>query len=140
MSADNEPFRVALAKGLRYEAVLRHHSQLESVDFDLELVEVPASDDEAVESLSGFQGVVWPHGPYRLAPFDRLTDLVGVLAPTVGVDHVDLKAATEAGVVVGHLPTFATEQTADIVMFLILGSVRRVPQTLDKWRDRKSVV
>ncbi len=137
MPTDSEPFRVALAKGLRYEAVLRHRSQLESASVDLELVEVPGSDDEAVEALSGFHGVVWPHGPYRLAPFHRLTDLIGVLAPTVGVDHVDLQAATEAGVVVGHLPTFATEQTADIVMFLILGSVRRVPQTLDKWREGK---
>ena len=137
MPADNKPFRVALTAGLRFESVLRHRSHLESVGVDLKLVDVPASDDEAVDKLSGFQGVIWQHGPYRLAPFERLTDLVGVLAPTVGVDHVDLGAATEAGVVVGHLPTFATEQTADIVMFLILGSVRRVAQILSQWREGK---
>ena len=133
----NQSFRVALTKGARYESVLRHRSGLEPAGVDLEVVEIPTSDDEAVEILSGFHGVIWPHCPYRLAPFDRLTDLVSVLAPTVGVDHVDLGAATEAGVVVGHLPTFATEQTADIVMFLILGAVRRVPQAIDQWRQGK---
>ncbi len=133
----NQPFRVALTKGARYESVLRHQSRLAPAGVDLQVVEIPTCDDEAVETLSGFHGVIWPHCPYRLTPFDRLTDLVGVLAPTVGVDHVDLGAATEAGVVVGHLPTFATEQTADIVMFLILGAVRRIPQALDQWREGK---
>ena len=132
-----QPFQIALVKGLRYEAMLRYRSSLEDSGVRLEVVDLPGTDDEAVQLLSGFQGVIWPHGPYRLAPFDRLPDLVAVLAPTVGVDHVDLKAATASGVVVGHLATFCTEQTADIVMFLILGSVRRVPQTLNAWRQGK---
>ena len=133
----NPPFRVALTKGARFESVLRHSAGLESAGVELAVVDIPTSDDEAVETLDGFQGVIWTHCPYRLAPFDRLTDLVGVLAPTVGVDHVDLGAATEVGVVVGHLPTFATEQTADIVMFLILGAVRRIPQAIDQWSQGK---
>ena len=88
-----------------------------------------------MERLAGFHGIIWPHGPYRLTPFDRLPDLQGVIAPTVGVDHVDLDAATAAGVVVGNLPAFATEQTADAAMFLIIGSVRRVPQMWAQWRQ-----
>lgn len=136
----SRPFRVALTKGARYDSVLRHTAEFESTSVQVEVVEVPTSDDEAVDILSGFQGVIWTHCPYRLTPFDRLPDLVGVLAPTVGVDHVDLGAATEAGVVVGHLPTFATEQTADIVMFLILGAVRRVPQAIEQWRQGRRTI
>ena len=116
-------FRVALAKSLRYEAVVDHRAPLDAARVKLDLVESPLSDDEAVAAFKGYHGVIWPHGPHRLRAFDRMPDLVGVIATTVGVDHVDLESATASGVVVGHLPTFATEQTADITMFLILGSV-----------------
>ena len=129
-----KPFRVALADGLRYEGVLRHRHHLDAIGASLDVLESPTSDAEAVERLSGYHGLIWPHGPYRLHSFDRLPDLIGVIAGTVGVDHVDLDAATSAGVVVGHIPAFATEQTADLAMYLILGAVRRIPQMLNQWR------
>lgn len=130
----HKPFRVALANGLRYASVLDFEHLLAAVGATLSVVDVPTSDADAVQRLSGFEGIIWPHGTYTLAPFADLPDLLGVIAPTVGVDHVDLDAATAAGVVVGHLPTFATEQTADMAMFLMIGAVRRVPQMLDQWR------
>lgn len=133
-------FRVALADGLRYASVLDFTHLLDAVGASLTVVEAPTSDDEAVERLVGFDGIIWPHGPYRLTPFDRLPDLQGVIAPTVGVDHVDLDAATAAGVVVGNLPAFATEQTADAAMFLIIGSVRRVPQMWAQWRQGRRAI
>ena len=131
----DKPFRVALANGLRYASVLDFTHLLDAVGASLSVVDAPTSDEQAVERLSGYDGIIWPHGPYRLTPFDRLPDLQGVIAPTVGVDHVDLEAATAAGVVVGNLPAFATEQTADAAMFLIIGSVRRVPQMWAQWRQ-----
>ena len=82
----------------------------------------------------GYQGVIYSHGHYRLHTFDELPDLVGVIAPTVGVDHVDIEAATAAGVVVGNIPTFATEQTADTALYLMLGAVRRIPRILTEWQ------
>ena len=136
----DKTFRVALASGLRYAAVLDFAHLLESAGASLDVVGQPESDAEAVERLAGFHGVIWPHGPYRLTPFDQLPDLQGVIAPTVGIDHVDLDAATAAGVVVGHLPSFATEQTADMAMFLIIGAARRVPQILDQWRQGRRAI
>ena len=129
------PFRVALANGLRYASVLDFTHLLDDAGASLTVVDAPTSDAEAAERLAGFHGIIWPHGPYRLTPFDQLPDLQGVIAPTVGVDHVDLDAATAAGVVVGHLRDFATEQTADMAMFLIIGTVRRVPQMWAQWRQ-----
>ena len=84
-------------------------------------------------AFRGYQGVIYSHGHYQLHTFDQLPDLVGVIAPTVGVDHVDIQAATAAGVVVGNIPTFATEQTADIALYLMLGAVRRIPRILSEW-------
>ena len=129
----DDSFRVALTDGLRHERVVEHRQPLDAIGATLDVVPAPTSDEEAVDRLAGYQGVIYSHGHYRLHTFDQLPDLLGVIAPTVGVDHVDIEAATAAGVVVGNIPTFATEQTADTALYLILGAVRRVPRILNEW-------
>lgn len=47
---------------------------------------------------------------------------------SVGVDHVDLDAATERGLPVGHTPGVLTETTADFTFALILAAARRVAE------------
>ncbi len=48
-----------------------------------------------------------------------------------GVDHIDVKAATERGIVVTNTPGVLTEDTADIAMALILATARRVVEGAD---------
>jgi glyoxylate reductase len=47
---------------------------------------------------------------------------------SVGLDHVDLGAARERGVRVGHTPGVLTETTADLAFALILAAARRVAE------------
>ena len=47
---------------------------------------------------------------------------------SVGVDHVDVAAATELGVAVGHTPGVLTETTADFSFALMLAAARRVSE------------
>src|SRR5437764_12460472 len=59
----------------------------------------------------------------------------------VGVDNVDVEAATQAGVVVMNTPGGNTISTAELTFAMILGLARKVPQahasmTDGKW-DRK---
>jgi len=44
----------------------------------------------------------------------------------VGVDNIDLDAATRAGIAVGHTPNILTETTADLAFALLMASARRV--------------
>jgi glyoxylate reductase len=46
----------------------------------------------------------------------------------VGVDHIDLAAATARGVPVGHTPGVLTETTADLTFALLLAAARRIPE------------
>ncbi|MDK1024198.1 MAG: C-terminal binding protein [Gammaproteobacteria bacterium] len=50
---------------------------------------------------------------------------------SVGVDMVDVEAATEAGIVVTNVPDVFTEEVADHAMMLLLASARRV-KLMDK--------
>ena len=46
---------------------------------------------------------------------------------SVGVDHVDLAAASARGIAVGHTPGVLTEATADLAFALLLAA-RRIPE------------
>jgi glyoxylate reductase len=46
----------------------------------------------------------------------------------VGVDNVDLAAATSRGIPVGHTPDVLTESTADLALALMLAAGRRLPE------------
>lgn len=52
----------------------------------------------------------------------------------VGVDNVDLDAATRRGIPVGHTPDVLTDATADLAFALLLAAARRLPAAIDAVR------
>ena len=59
---------------------------------------------------------------------------------SVGVDHVDLQAAKNRGIVVTNTPDVLSDATAEIVMLLLLGAARRASEgerlvRSSEWRD-----
>jgi glyoxylate reductase len=56
----------------------------------------------------------------------RAPRLRAISSVSVGLDHVDLAAATARGIPVGHTPGVLTETTADLAFALLLAAARRV--------------
>jgi glyoxylate reductase len=56
----------------------------------------------------------------------RAPRLRAISSVSVGVDHIDLAAATERAIPVGHTPGVLTETTADLAFALLLATARRV--------------
>ena len=52
----------------------------------------------------------------------------------VGVDNVDVAAATARGIPVGHTPGVLTDATADMTFALLMSAARRVPEGIEKVR------
>jgi glyoxylate reductase len=57
----------------------------------------------------------------------------------VGVDNIDLEAATRAGIAVGHTPGVVTDATADLAFGLLMATARRIAEgdrhvRAGKWR------
>lgn len=71
----------------------------------------------------------------------RLPDSVGVIANfSVGVDHVDLAAARQRGIVVTNTPDVLSDATAEVAMLCMLGAARRAGEgerlvRSASWRD-----
>jgi lactate dehydrogenase-like 2-hydroxyacid dehydrogenase len=53
----------------------------------------------------------------------------------VGVDNIDLQAATERGIPVGHTPGVLTDATADLAFTLLLTAARSIPEGVEKVKD-----
>lgn len=56
----------------------------------------------------------------------RAPRLRAISSVSVGVDHIDLSAATARAIPVGHTPGVLTETTADLAFALLLATARRV--------------
>lgn len=53
----------------------------------------------------------------------------------VGVDNIDLQAAAQRGIPVGHTPDLLTDATADLAFALILAAARRLGEAIDYARS-----
>jgi lactate dehydrogenase-like 2-hydroxyacid dehydrogenase len=69
-----------------------------------------------------------------IVPFDRLdSEFFRRVSPSVkvistysvGVDHIDMRAAAERNIPIGYTPAEVTDATADVAMLLLLGASRR---------------
>ncbi len=62
------------------------------------------------------------------ALLEMLPKLRFISSMSVGVDHIDLTAATERGIPVGHTPGVLVETTADTTFALLMAASRRVAE------------
>jgi len=65
--------------------------------------------------------------PVDAALFEACPNLRAVANYAVGVDNIDLAAATGRGIPVGNTPDVLTEATADLALALMLSLMRRIP-------------
>lgn len=84
---------------------------------------------ELLEAVAGAEGLlsmlVDEIDPELMA---RAGQLRVISQMAVGVDNIDLVAATEAGIPVGHTPGVLTQTTADTAFALLAAAVRRLPE------------
>jgi len=90
---------------------------------------LPPAPDEMRTRLAGCQGLFC----LLTDPIDRellesCRQLRVVSSMSVGVDHVDVAAASARGIPVGHTPGVLVETTADLSFGLMLAAARRIPE------------
>jgi D-3-phosphoglycerate dehydrogenase len=101
---------------------------LRAAGFDVEK-RTGLKGDELVEAVRGCDGlVVRSETKVTAALLERAASLRVIGRAGVGVDNIDVAAATEAGVVVMNAPDGNTMTTAEHTLALLLALARRVPQ------------
>lgn len=100
---------------------------LAGLDVSVESSAPPWAGDDVVGLVS------WE--PVTASDIGRLPSLRVIATPSVGVDHVDVAAATERGVWVCNVPDYCVDEMADHALALLLGLVRGVVELDRSVRD-----
>ncbi len=78
--------------------------------------------------------------PYDIIDSDVINagiKLKAISTYSVGYDHIDVKAASRRGIVVGYTPEVLTRATADLTMALMLSLFRRISEGDKQIRENK---
>ena len=70
--------------------------------------------------------------PITASVIARAEQLKVISTISVGVDHIDLAAATAASIPVGHTPGVLVDSTADLAVGLMIAATRRIAEA-DRW-------
>jgi len=102
--------------------------------------DLPPPHDELLRRLARADAVLsMVSDRFDAATIAALPNLGAISNLAVGVDNVDLEAATRARIPVGHTPGVLTETTADLAFALMMAAARRVVEgdqfvRAGKWR------
>jgi D-3-phosphoglycerate dehydrogenase / 2-oxoglutarate reductase len=109
---------------------------------DAAFVTVP-SEDPALVAAAGTADALYPTGKVSAGVIAALTRCRVIALGSIGVDYVDIAAATKAGIPVTNVPDTFVEEVADHAMTLLLGSFRRLVEhdrmvREGRWRDGRA--
>jgi glyoxylate reductase len=90
---------------------------------------LPPTREQLRERAAGVEGLLCMlTDPVDRELFEAAPDLRAVSTYAVGTDNIDLAAASERGIPVGHTPDVLTETSADLALALMLAAMRRIPE------------
>jgi glyoxylate reductase len=99
----------------------------ESARVDLWDDDQPPPHDELIERLGNADAVIsMVSDRFDAETIARLSRVRVISNFAVGLDNIDLDAATRAGIAVGHTPGVLAETTADLAFALLMAAARRV--------------
>jgi D-3-phosphoglycerate dehydrogenase len=90
---------------------------------------VPAvckTEEETIAACRDAHAILTASSPFTRRVIAELKDALVICRYGIGVDTVDVPAATEQGIIVANVPDFCFDQVADTAMSLILSVPRKV--------------
>ena len=129
MTQPKKKIGIQLPRQANPEALdIRYALELEALEPLAEIVEISATTpEEFAEGVRSMDAIITSWGIRIDAEIiSQLEHCAVIGVGSVGVDMVDIQAATEAGIVVTNVPDVFIEEVADHAMMLLLGSVRQM--------------
>ncbi|HKG27167.1 MAG TPA: C-terminal binding protein [Thermomicrobiales bacterium] len=116
---------------------------LEDMKIALRAGPCPTEDDLIALAHDADAVLISSREPITRRVVEHLPRCKVITRHAVGIDHIDLDAAAEHGIVVSHVPDYCTAEVADHAMALILALNRRIvafDQDMRRgaWREHRS--
>jgi D-3-phosphoglycerate dehydrogenase len=121
-------FRIVTPKGASFTVAGGGYGyEKEALDpIGAEIVEAPANETEFIAAAKNADAIYAKGMPITKAIIDALENCKVITLGSVGVDSVDVKAATARGIPVTNIPDTFIEEVADHAMMLLLAGFRRL--------------
>ncbi len=109
---------------------------------DIEVVPNPhrgrkLTEDELIELIGGIDALLSGLDQVTAKVIGASDELKVISMFGTGVDNIDVKAATEKGIVVTNTPGVNSDAVADMTFALMLAIARRIPFALDQVKEDK---
>ena len=106
-------------------------------DGEVEFSSYPRSNDPdtLIEEAKDADAVILANMPFPGEVIRNLSNLSFIDVAFTGVDHVDLKAASERGIKVSNASGYSNEAVAELVIGMALSLLRNIPQTEERVRN-----
>lgn len=96
---------------------------------DAEVVDLRSKDPDAVmEATRDADGVIMQYANLDRRVIENMRRCRVISKYAIGMDLVDIVAATEKGICVANVPEYCTEEVSSFTMAMILGMSRKIPQ------------
>jgi D-3-phosphoglycerate dehydrogenase len=121
-------FRIVTPKGASFTVAGGGYGfEKEALDpIGAEIVEAPANEAEFIAAARNADAIYAKGMPITKTIIDALENCKVITLGSVGVDSVDVKAATARGIPVTNIPDTFIEEVADHAMMLLLAGFRRL--------------
>src|ERR1041385_8479742 len=121
-------FRILTPKGASFTVARSNYDyEKEALDpIGAEIIEAPANEAEFIAAAKTADAIYAKGMPITKAVIDALENCKVITLGSVGVDSVDVKAATARGIPVTNTPHTFIEEVADHAMMLLLAGVWRL--------------
>jgi len=110
---------------LGYPSYDSEREQVEAVDGQLVLAECKTAE-EVAEATRDADGVLNRAAPVTAAVIKQMERCKVIARYGIGVDNVDVEAATHKGIVVANVPGYCVEEVSDHALALMLSAWRKV--------------
>ncbi|MDD7462994.1 MAG: NAD(P)-dependent oxidoreductase [Anaerococcus sp.] len=120
------------------EIIEKHKKKIESLGHEFEYFEESASsDDEIIERLKDTDVAMITNKKFSADVINN-TNLKLIDVAFTGVDHVDLEACKEKGIVVENASGYSDDSVAELVIGLAIGVLRKFPENNENMFEGKN--
>ena len=95
------------------------------------------TDDEVIEVAQDADGIINQYAPITRRVIESLKRCKVIARYGVGVDNIDIEAATEYGIIVANVPDYCIDEVSTHTMALILACARGITLLDSKIREKK---
>ncbi len=120
----NHQFKVVFAD-YDYPSIDIELKQLEQIDSEI-IKGQCKTEDELIRLAKDADGIICQYAPFSAKVINALEKCQVISRYGVGVDNIDIKAATEKGIMVAYVPDYCIEEVSNHAIAMIMNFARQI--------------